>query len=270
MVVKELEMNRLRLIFEEDQMVSLEEFLPRPYGPRFINPYVYIDEQSYRIKKIENFKNEIRLEIENLAESTRITFLPSFFSDDNSVGYDGPVIKNSSGFSALTFYNYPIKTLVSTPTYTQAFYSEKKVLFQLSPGVVENCLNCVLKVERKKTEDSNYEQRPDIVPLTGLFSIDSFGSSEIDTQSWDYRIKLENERIISPQLSLEIKICEDVEINDLNSFQGVVKGNNLTGNQAINQPIGNVLFQRSVILSPGFETQFGQTFAIVQKNCMDQ
>ncbi|SOE23877.1 hypothetical protein SAMN06298216_4253 [Spirosomataceae bacterium TFI 002] len=268
--VKDIGMNRLRLIFDDNQEVSMEEYLSRPYGRRYINPYIFINGQNHQIQSFENIGNEIRLEINNLSGANKITYLPSFFTDSNSPGYDGPVIKNAVGFSALTFYDYQIKELLQTPSYDKAFYKEKKLMFQLAPGAIQNCLDCVLKVERKKAESVNYEKRGSVNINSNLIILDTFNTNETSEQKWNYRIELENPSYVSSKLLFDIDVCAEINLTENQTNFGEIRGKLLTGETVLDESIKNVLFERSTSLLQGFETQAGKTVSIEQRNCVDQ
>lgn len=268
--VKDLGMNRLRLIFEDNQSVSLEEYMDRHYGRRYINPYIFINGQNNQLIGIESVGNEIRLAIPNLSLADKVTYLPSFFSDANSPGYDGAAIKNAEGFTALTFYNFQIKNSLPNVTYDEVFYREKKLLFKLSPGIAGTCLNCVLQIERKKAESSDFEQRMDVPISSGLMVIDNFDANQTGTQTWNYRLRLESPSAISPKVNFEIKICSDLNIGESPSFDGTLRGKSLEGNTLLNQSISTLYFDKSTVLMPGFKSSIGHSFSIEQKNCENQ
>lgn len=147
------EMGVLRLVFEKHHKVFLEDYNERPYGRRYVNPFVYINGKNNQIEAISTFANEVRLQIIDLENAESITFLPSFFSDENTRVYDGPVIKNQHGFSALTFYDFKIE---AKPSYNfdRTFYLNKRKLFQEGRGKYKPCKNCKTVLDPKRDINS--------------------------------------------------------------------------------------------------------------------
>lgn len=268
--VKDLEMNRLRLIFEEGQIVNLPGFIDRHYGRREINPFIFINGQNNQIRGIESVGNEIRLDIFNLSQADKITYLPSFFSDANTPGYDGPVIKNAGGFSALTFYDYKIKDNLPVFNYDEVFYRERKLFFKLTPGLTGSCVDCVLKVERKRAENSTFEKRMDVPISSTVLVLDTFDSNETSTQTWNYRVQMEGQSAISPKLNFDLKVCSDLNISQSLSYDGTLRGKKIEGDSILDEAIIQVFFDKSTILLPGFQTQAGRTVSILQKSCENQ
>lgn len=150
-IVRHPESKSIALEFNEDQNLELPEFVERAHGPRYANEYIYFNDKNFQIDSFKVGKNKIYFWLKDWESVETVTYLPSFFTDYRNVFYDGPVIKNTEGFSALTFFKAPVVNQSRSLTYND------KLSFQIQNTFLQNCKNCQFILERWQPNNASYE-----------------------------------------------------------------------------------------------------------------
>lgn len=123
--------NAEKLTFRNDKRVGFTRYFMKDHF-YFRNKDGTID--TAIVDSITAYKNKLRLSLKKSSLAERITYLPSQYYNPMpgvpDTTYDGPWIENTRGVAALTFYQFPIDTLLGDDPF---LISQKNFL----PGAVK-------------------------------------------------------------------------------------------------------------------------------------
>lgn len=126
----------------------------------FHNPDATVDTSI--ISSVLPIGNTLRFELTKSSNATQITYLPDWFYNNSAVVYRGPWVKNSKGLPALSFYKFPIDSVLgddSLPVQLSLFsavYDDAGVRIQWRTESEINNLGFILL--KKQGEQGDYRE----------------------------------------------------------------------------------------------------------------
>jgi len=100
----------IRLLFDNSKIASW----PADTLGQSMKNYFYLDGMFGNISTGIISGDTLKLQLINTATATKITYLPTVWTHDDSVVYEGPFMRNSKKVGALSFHDFPISNYAPT------------------------------------------------------------------------------------------------------------------------------------------------------------
>ena len=254
----------MRIVFEENQAMTANNLLNYGNYQRRIKDYFYDESGSAFIDSVSCVRNEVKLYYSNPFIGGKLTYLPSFFSDPNSVNFNGPLMKNINGLPALSFLDVDVCEAYKTPIIDTFMLYNEGVKIILAKDV--QCIDCNLEINGAILNDNKYLFHQSI-PYTSdtIFTELSWAKLEKNVKLF---IKSKSRYCESENRELSLNRCPDLLIRRQLPF--AVK--KIIGDSLIYESSANGLelmlkFERFIELRPGFQTA-GSPFLPEIKQCL--
>ncbi|WP_234733725.1 sialate O-acetylesterase [Tellurirhabdus bombi] len=137
--------------------------------------------------------NRIVLKLNQKIKAQTITYLPDFFGSSVTPYYNGPVLKNSRGMRALTFYKYPIAAATPPPLNLIAeAISDTQINLNWDQGAAEGN---AYSIERSANTPDNFKEIAQVNARTFAYSDRIVPGN---SQRFYYRVASVNAKAESP------------------------------------------------------------------------
>jgi hypothetical protein len=248
-VINEANNYRLKLVFDENQLLNVENEIDYGHYKRNMAQFVFNGPSNFFSDSIWAEQNVVYINYNFLNEGN-LTYLPPMFLDDRSNHYDGPSIKNSNDLQAASFFEFPIAQSLEEPKIdTFLLYNNGvSIIFKNKA----DCSNCTFQVYNFSNENTP-------IDYLGQFSYD------IDTLfiglNWakdliniKLLINIESESSESGFSEIKFSTCPNLFIKERIPYMiSYIKGNTLKYSSGRSNQELILKFDKFISFEPGFE-----------------
>jgi|GEM_PF-853695 len=124
----------ITLVFDEGQSLRWQDdsTLTGKNGQvytRRMRDYLYLDVNAGAVQALSASGNVAKLTLDAPSSARRLSYLPSWFRDENAfqTTYDGPHLRNGRGMAAFSFENVTLGTLLAPPVLTTLAQSSTQI-----------------------------------------------------------------------------------------------------------------------------------------------
>lgn len=250
-VIHNREDKHIRVVFDANQELKVQNIKDFGYYQRRLKDYIYDSQQRPFIDSAGASANEVTLFYSGNFEGNKLTYLPSYFKDNFSINYNGPLIQNRNNLPALSFLNVYVCEEFPRPIIDTFMLQNEGVAMILNGS---SCSGCNYEIYGKALADTTYKFL-------------SMQSSDEDTVSVDLswsgnkknisiRIKLVSEQCESDFSQFDFDKCPEIRIYQNLPFSvKEIKGDSLIYSAQRNGQELSLKFEKFIELLPGFQSQ---------------
>jgi hypothetical protein len=263
-VINSREGNYIRVVFEENQNMKSTNVLDYGNYQRRIKDYFYNESGSTFIDSSRSSGNVVKLYYSRDFVGNKLTYLPSFFSNPNSVNFNGPLLMNVNGLPALSFFDVDVCEAFKTPII------DTFMLYNIGIKIIlarkEQCIDCNLEIDGSTINGIKYSFNQSTPYTSDTIFVDlSWAKRE---KHVNLKIKTSSANCESEVRELSFNRCPDPFIRQQLPF--AVK--KMVGDSLIYESSANgrelmLKFERFIELRPGFQTTGSPSLAEI-KQCL--
>ncbi|MFT4733131.1 MAG: hypothetical protein ACI9DJ_000118 [Algoriphagus sp.] len=153
-VVHDANEKTIRIVFDRDQEIDLIKSIDHGHYQRNIKDFIFDGNNQPFLNAVAASNNEVELVYSGKFVGNTLTYLPSFFSDNFSLTYDGPLIKNQYGLTALSFKDFEKCTALPKLGLSQHKLVKGGVSFSIEDDTF--CDNCYFEMYGRSGYDKRY------------------------------------------------------------------------------------------------------------------